>query len=127
MTYQQFLLTAIFRHYCTEYANMEYDIQFEVAFKLWEIFEESEYNDPSRDLHTCIVLWIDSIDWRHNIQCDCGNWEEFPATMPRHASQAFDYVKNSELDATAYYKCDCGVTNRSEIIPDFDYHFPKTD
>ncbi len=51
------------------------------------------------------------------IQCECGNWEEFPADMPRDKSQAFEWVENIEDDQNqAIYKCYCGALVVSTII-----------
>ena len=47
-----------------------------------------------------------------NIECD--NWEEFPADMPRHASQSFQYVEILE-DNQARYLCPCGHVTESTI------------
>lgn len=49
------------------------------------------------------------------IQCKCGNWEEFPADMPRHASQSFDLVEIAD-DNQGVYKCNCGAEVTSTII-----------
>ena len=55
------------------------------------------------------------------IQCECGNWEEFPADMPRDKSQTFEWVENIEDDQNqAVYRCSCGalvvsIINETEI------------
>lgn len=117
MTYQVYLLISLYRLYCTEFDNLEYDKQYEMAPSLFKMFEDSGYDDPNKGLHTCISLWLDSIDWTYQIVCGCGNWEEMPADMPRHKTKTFEWIKNSDLDATAYYKCpDCGSTVHSEVV-----------
>ena len=48
-----------------------------------------------------------------NIECD--NWEEFPADMPRHKSQTFEWIEDTENNQ-ALYKCpDCGEITESTI------------
>ena len=127
MTYEQFLLSLLYRQYCTEFANMEVEDQFHVTPLIFDVFKNSEYYGKYPDLKTNIVCWIDSIDWKFFIGCDCGNTEEFSADQPRHHSMHFDWLKNSDLDATAYYQCpDCGDTVRSEVIPNFEVHYQKT-
>lgn len=120
MNYELYLFIMLYRQYCTEFDSLEYEEQYEVAPMLQKVFLDSKFNDPNRDLYTCIALWLDSIDWTYHITCGCGHWEEMPADMPRHKTQTFKWIKNSDLNATAYYKCpDCSTTVRSEIIPDF--------
>lgn len=41
------------------------------------------------------------------IECDCGEWEAFPADMPRHKTQTFTHIRNVD-DNEAHYLCDCG-------------------
>lgn len=121
MNYNTYLLTMLFIKYCTEFENLEYDEQFRLAPLIYKVFADSEYNDPKRDVYTCIALWLDSIDWAYAVVCDCGHWETMPADMPRHKIQTFEWIKNNDVQCTAYYKCpDCSATVRSEVVPDFD-------
>lgn len=52
------------------------------------------------------------------ITCDCGEWEEFPADMPRHHSQHFEWIENIDgEDNSALYKCPkCKSFGFSEIV-----------
>lgn len=121
MGYESFLLSKLFSTYCTEYANMDNYDQFKSTPKIWDEFENSEYYDKYDDIEVNLIAWLDSIEWSYWVECDCGHWETMPADMPRHKIQTLEWLKNSDLDATAYYKCfDCGETVRSEIVPDFD-------
>jgi len=47
------------------------------------------------------------------IECDCGEWEQFPADMARHKSQTFGHIENME-NGEASYKCLCGTTVTSK-------------
>jgi predicted RNA-binding Zn-ribbon protein involved in translation (DUF1610 family) len=53
-----------------------------------------------------------------NIECECGQWEQFPADMPRDASQTFTWLENIEnSDNDAHYSCpDCGTIVVSTIF-----------
>lgn len=53
-----------------------------------------------------------------SIKCSCGNWEEFPADMPRDNSQTFVWLRNIDNDKNqADYRCpDCHARVRSKII-----------
>ena len=47
------------------------------------------------------------------IECNCSNAEEFPADMPRHHSQSFTHVTNTD-DGEAFYLCgQCEVEVKS--------------
>ena len=88
------------------------------------MFNESDFNDADKDLHSCILEYLDSVDWWFYITCECGMWEEMPADMPRHKTQSFDWLQNCNITNTAYYSCpDCGTVQRSEVIPDFGLTF----
>lgn len=52
------------------------------------------------------------------INCGCGNWEEFPADMPRESSQTFSWLYNINNDKNqAFYRCpDCHARVKSKII-----------
>lgn len=51
------------------------------------------------------------------INCECGEWERFPADMARDKSQAFTHVENKD-DNEADYKCYCGniITSNCESV-----------
>lgn len=130
MTYDIFLVSLLYSKYCTEYSNLKDGERWDVAFLVYDIFKASKYFkqenvDHDYDmLYVDIVLWLDSIDWSYHVACECGHWEQMPADMPRHKMQTWEWLKNSDMDVTAYYKCpDCGTTQRSEIIPDFDINY----
>lgn len=123
---EQYLVSCMYRTHCTEYANMEIEDQYRMIPLLWEQYKNSEYFNKYNDPQVNINCWLDSIDWRFFIECSCGSTEEFSADQPRHHVQFFDWLKNSDLDVTAYYQCpDCGYTVRSEVIPDFEVHYQR--
>jgi hypothetical protein len=43
------------------------------------------------------------------IECQCGEWEQFPADMSRQKSHTFDHISNLDT-GEAQYKCACGNT-----------------
>lgn len=51
------------------------------------------------------------------INCECGEWEQFPADMARDKSQTFTHVANKDNNEAAY-KCPCGntVTSKCESV-----------
>jgi hypothetical protein len=55
MNYDIFLFSCLLRHYNTEYENLAYDTQYDLAHILWESFAESPYNDSNRGLYECLV------------------------------------------------------------------------
>lgn len=53
-----------------------------------------------------------------DISCSCGQWEQFPADMPRNHSQIFDWVKNHPFKNEALYECpDCKSKVWSKSFP----------
>jgi len=56
------------------------------------------------------------------IECDCGEWEQFPSDMARHKSQSFTWIKNDEHINEATYQCSCGknVVSRCAFVKETD-------
>ena len=67
------------------------------------------------DALTCDVCIENNKDLTRTINCECGNWEEFPADMPRNKAQTFQVVALDD-DNGAVYQCGCGENVVSEII-----------
>ena len=64
-------------------------------------------NSPSNDVEEFVRI----------IECKCGQFEEFPADMPRKKAQTFTHIRNFD-DNEALYRCECGghVISNCEVV-----------
>jgi hypothetical protein len=55
MDYKVYLFSCLLKQYNTEYDELPYDTQYDLAKLLWKDFDESTYNDPNRGLYECLI------------------------------------------------------------------------
>ena len=58
MNYNQYLFSCLMKLFDSDFEQMEYDIQFDVAIAEYEEFENSKYNDVNRPEYECIVEYL---------------------------------------------------------------------
>ncbi len=58
MTYPQFLFSQLLVDSVEYFRELEYDLLYEESIKLYNVFEKSKYNNPKRDLYSCIQEYI---------------------------------------------------------------------
>jgi hypothetical protein len=58
MDYSQYLFSCLLKLFDSEFEQMEYDIQYDVAISEYEEFENSSYNDENRGEYECIVEYL---------------------------------------------------------------------
>lgn len=76
-----------------------------------------KYSELHEFLHEEITAFANEhgyhIEFNRFIECDCGEWEVFPATMSRKKSQTFEFLH--PVYSEGMYQCLCGneVISRS--------------
>ncbi|AGO47899.1 hypothetical protein Phi40:1_gp034 [Cellulophaga phage phi40:1] len=121
MELELYIFSVIYSKYDTEFKNFSPEYQYTIIHRVYDLFKSSEYF-PKGTEHTSIssniVSWIDSLDWRQTIKCECGNWEEFSVDESRYGSQSFKWIKDCAIDPTAYYSChSCSQYVKSVVRP----------
>ncbi len=58
MDYNQYLFSCLMKLFDSEFEQMEYDIQFDVAIEEYVIFENSKFNDGNKGEYDCIVEYL---------------------------------------------------------------------
>lgn len=55
MNYDTYLFSCLLKLYNSEFEQLPYDIQYEKINYLYELFENSKYNDIKRGLYDCLI------------------------------------------------------------------------
>ena len=58
MNYNQYLYSCLLKLYDKNFAELEYDLQFELLPTLYKSFEESTFNDPNKGEYECIINYL---------------------------------------------------------------------
>jgi hypothetical protein len=58
MDYNQYLFSCLMKLFDSEFEQMEYDIQFDVAIEEYVIFENSKFNDGNIGEYECIINYL---------------------------------------------------------------------
>ena len=58
MNYNQYLYSCLLKLYDKNFAELEYDLQFELLPTLYKMFEESPFNDPNIGEYECITNYL---------------------------------------------------------------------
>ena len=56
--YQMYLYSNLLKLYDKNFAELEYDLQFELIPTLYKTFAESNYNNPDRGEYDCITDFL---------------------------------------------------------------------
>lgn len=55
MNYDTYLFSCLLKLYNSEFEQMPYDQQYDMLPVLFELFENSKYNDVNRGLYECLI------------------------------------------------------------------------
>lgn len=58
MTYSEFMLCNLLRNINDSFNNMEYDLMFGEAKRIYEEFSKSNYNNPKKGEYDCVYDFL---------------------------------------------------------------------